>query len=74
MKRLGTTFGSRGPEELSPLPCLTSYITLITYHFSILLFVCLACPCACLHLRTLALTTFTARVLAYQHIVLGLTK
>jgi hypothetical protein len=55
------------PQEPYPLPCL-NLITLITYQFSLLLllFVCLACPWACLHLRTLALTTFAARVLAYQ--------
>jgi hypothetical protein len=35
--------------------------------FSFLLFVCLACPWACLYLRTIAITTFPAWVLAYQH-------
>jgi hypothetical protein len=38
------------------------------YLFSFLLFVCLACPWACLYLRTLAITTFPARVLAYQQL------
>jgi hypothetical protein len=47
-------------------PSLFNLITLITYLFSFLLFVCLACPCASLYLRTLALTTLPARVLAYQ--------
>jgi hypothetical protein len=67
MKRLGASFGSREPRELDPPPSLINLITLITYLFSFLLFVCLACPCASLYLRTLALTTLPARVLAYQH-------
>jgi hypothetical protein len=47
MKRLGTSFRSREPRDPHPLPCfLFNLITLITYLFSFLLFVCLACPCA----------------------------
>jgi hypothetical protein len=41
------------PQEPYPLPCL-NLITLITYLFSFLLFVCLACLWASLYLRTLA--------------------
>jgi hypothetical protein len=57
-ERLGTSFGSAEPREPYPLPCL-NLRTLITYQFSLLLFVCLASclPLACLHLRTLADTT-----------------
>ncbi len=42
MKRIGISFGSDEPQEPYPLPCL-NLITLITYQFSLLLFVCLAC-------------------------------
>jgi hypothetical protein len=42
IKRCGTSFGSAEPQEPYPLPCL-NLITLITYQFSLLLFVCLAC-------------------------------
>ncbi len=48
-------------------PFLFELITLITHLFSFLLFVCLACPWADLYLHTLTITTFPARVLAYQH-------
>ena len=44
---------SAEPQEPYPLPCL-NLITLITYQFSLLLFVCLACPWLALLLRTLA--------------------
>jgi hypothetical protein len=64
MKRLGTSFGSAEPQEPYPLPCL-NLITLITYQFSLLLFVCLACPWPAL-LHTLARHHFAARLLAYQ--------
>jgi hypothetical protein len=67
MKRLGTSFGSAEPQEPYPLPCL-NLITLITYQFSLLLFVCLACPWPTLVLRTLAQHHLAARLLAYQHI------
>ncbi len=66
MKSLGTSFGSGKPQEPYPLPF--NLITLITYQFSFLLFVCLAYPWACQHLRTLALTTLPARALAYQQL------
>ncbi len=57
MKRLDTSFGSAEPQEPQyPLPCL-NLITLITYQFSLLLFVCLASPWLALDLRTLADTT-----------------
>jgi hypothetical protein len=68
MKRLGTSFDSAEPQEPYPLPCL-NLITLITYQyqFSLLLFVCLACPWPALVLRTLAQHHLAARLLAYQH-------
>ncbi len=56
MKRLGTPFGSAEPQEPYPLPCV-NLITLITYLFSLLLFVCLSCHWASPYLRTLADTT-----------------
>jgi hypothetical protein len=56
MKRLGTSFGFAEPQEPYPLPCL-NLITLITYLFSLLLYVCLSCPWASPYLRTLADTT-----------------
>jgi hypothetical protein len=56
MKRLGTSFSSAEPQEPYPLPCL-NLITLITYQFSLLLFVCLACPWFAYYLRTLADTS-----------------
>jgi hypothetical protein len=65
MKRLGTPFGSAEPQEPYPLPCL-NLITLITYQFSLLLFVCLAFPWPALVLRTLAQHHLAARLLAYQ--------
>ena len=71
MKRLGTSFGSAEPQEPYPLPCL-NLITLITYQFSLLLFVCLACPWPALVLRTLAQHHLAARLLAYQHTWLSL--
>ncbi len=67
MKRLGTSFGSAEPQELYPLPCL-NLITLITYQFSLLPFVCLACPWPALVLRTLAQHHLAARLLAYQQV------
>ncbi len=57
MKRLDTSFGSGEPQEPYPLLCL-NFITLITYLFSFLLFVCLACPCVSLYSHTLALTPY----------------
>jgi hypothetical protein len=48
-------------------PSMFNLITLITYLLFFLLFVCLACPWSRLYVRTLALTTLPARVLAYQH-------
>jgi hypothetical protein len=66
IKRCGTSFGSAEPLEPYPLPCL-NHITLITYQFSLLLFVCLACPWPALLLRTLAQHYLAARLLAYQH-------
>ncbi len=65
MKRLDTSFGSGEPQEPYPLPCL-NLITLITYLFSFLLFVCFAGPCASLYSRTLALPTLPAWMLTYQ--------
>ena len=41
-ERLGTSFGSAEPREPYPLPCV-NLITLITYQFSFLFFVCRAC-------------------------------
>ncbi len=67
MKRLGASFGSREPRESHPLFWLFNLITLITYLFSFLLFFCLTCPWVCLYLHILAITTFLARLLAYQH-------
>jgi hypothetical protein len=55
-ERLGISFGSGEPQEPYPLPYL-NLITLITYQFSFLLFVCLACLWASLYLRTLPYCT-----------------
>jgi hypothetical protein len=69
----GTSFGSAKPQDQEqepyPLPCL-NLITLITYLFSLLLFVCLSCPWASPYLRTLADTTLLhARVLAINKLL-----
>jgi hypothetical protein len=73
MKKLGTTFGSRGPEERIVPPSLpvkfhnlnhVSVFLLTSYSSSVLLALGPACTCV---LRTLAITTFHTRVLAYQH-------
>jgi hypothetical protein len=51
-------------------PSLCSFITLTTYLFFFLLFACLACLCACLRSRTLALTTTIARVVVLSTYVI----
>jgi hypothetical protein len=71
MKRLGTSFGSGEPQE--PYPCL-NLITLITYLFSLLLFVCLACPWASLYLRTLADTTLLHGCWLINKVVIQVSK
>jgi hypothetical protein len=79
MKKLDTSFGSGESQEPYPLPCL-DLITLITYQyqFSFLLFVCLACLWASLYLYLYLRLTYpsrhhlTARLLAYQHLGLGI--
>ena len=42
-------------------PPLFAFITLITYHFSLLPFACLACLCASLYSRTLVCTFYPTR-------------
>ncbi len=64
---------SAEPQEPYPLPCL-NLITLITYQFSLLLFVCLACPWPALVLRTLAQHHLAARLLAYQQEVIKVMR
>ncbi len=56
---------TKGPV---PLPCVVIHNINITYQFSLLLFVCLACPWPAL-LRTLARHHLAARLLAYQHLL-----